>query len=186
MSAASGLRIRRAGEADAALLAEFGARTFRETFAADNTPEDMAAYLAGAFGEELQRAELLSPVVAAFIAELDGATAGYAVLREGGETGGAVRGERPVELQRLYVDVRHKGAGVAQALMDEVDREARRRGGETLWLGVWERNARAIAFYRKCGFIDVGTHVFQLGSDPQTDRIMSRPVRDPDAPSATR
>jgi len=170
------LHLRRAGVSDAALLAEFGARTFAETFAIDNKPEDMAAYLAGAFGESKQRAELASPAVAAFIAEIAGAIAGYALLREGGEPEGVVRGPRPVELQRLYVDARQKGRGVAQALMAEVESEARRRGGETLWLGVWEHNPRAIAFYRKCGFADVGTHVFQLGSDPQVDRVLAKPL----------
>jgi diamine N-acetyltransferase len=51
---------------------------------------------------------------------------------------------------------------------------ARKLRGRTLWLGVWEHNARAIAFYTKCGFIDVGEHAFFVGGDEQTDRVMSR------------
>lgn len=170
------VRLRRASVEDAATLAEFGARTFAETFAADNTPEDMAAYLAESFSEQIQHAELSSPAVAAFLAEVDGAVAGYAVVRDGSEAGGQVTGDAPVELQRLYVGGEFKGRGIAQALMAEVEAEARRRGGRTLWLGVWERNARAIAFYRKCGFEVVGTHIFQVGSDPQTDHVMSKPL----------
>lgn len=172
------VQLRRALVSDAATLAEFGARTFVETFAADNSPDDMATYLAQSFGAAIQRAELSSPSVAAFLAEVDGALVGYAVLRDGGDASGlpSLTAAAPVELQRLYVGRELKGRGVAQLLMAEVEAEARRRGGRTLWLGVWEKNARAIAFYEKSGFTDVGTHVFQLGSDAQTDRLMSKPL----------
>ena len=60
--------------------------------------------------------------------------------------------------------------------MSQVIDAARRDGAITLWLGVWERNPRAIAFYRKAGYVDVGAQVFVLGTDPQTDRIMTRPL----------
>ena len=60
--------------------------------------------------------------------------------------------------------------------MCRVDEDADRVGTRTLWLGVWERNERAKAFYRKGGFVDVGAHVFMVGTDAQTDRIMARPV----------
>ena len=55
-----------------------------------------------------------------------------------------------------------------------VEAQARRRGARELWLGVWERNARAQAFYRKCGFEKVGTQIFVVGTDPQTDHVMMR------------
>jgi ribosomal protein S18 acetylase RimI-like enzyme len=70
----------------------------------------------------------------------------------------------------------HHGRGVAQALMASVVGEARALGATALWLGVWERNARAIAFYRKCGFERRGEHPFLLGRDLQTDWVMSRPL----------
>jgi ribosomal protein S18 acetylase RimI-like enzyme len=69
-----------------------------------------------------------------------------------------------------------QGRGVAQELMQAVLAEAQRRRGATLWLAVWERNDRAQAFYRKCGFVDVGSQPFMLGTDRQTDRVMSRPL----------
>ena len=53
---------------------------------------------------------------------------------------------------------------------------ARSAGHRTIWLGVWERNARAISFYERWVFEKVGDHVFRLGSDDQTDLIMARPV----------
>ena len=60
--------------------------------------------------------------------------------------------------------------------MAAVDTTARTLGTDALWLGVWERNPRAQAFYRTCGFAVVGTHTFVVGSDPQTDHVMARPL----------
>jgi ribosomal protein S18 acetylase RimI-like enzyme len=81
-----------------------------------------------------------------------------------------------VELRRFYVDRSYQGRGVAQVLMRAAEDAARQLGGRTFWLGVWERNLRAIAFYAKCGFVDTGTQVFVLGSDVQTDRVMAKPL----------
>ncbi len=163
--------IRQGKAEDAALLAELGARTFSETFAADNTPEDMAAYLASAFSPEQQAAELADPHSTFHIAEKDGVAVGYSMLRSGNEPPG-VTGDRPVELVRLYVSRENLGSGVGAALMQTCIDEAQQRGYKTLWLGVWEHNTQAQAFYRKWNFIEVGTHAFQLGEDRQTDILM--------------
>jgi diamine N-acetyltransferase len=165
--------IRRAGALDAALLAELGARTFRDTFAADNTPEDMAAYIAANFTAEKIGAELADEAIRFLIADVDGTTAGYAMLHRGDVPAGVVA-ERPVELRRIYVDSDWLGRGVGQALMDRSLEEARDSGADVVWLGVWERNGRAIAFYLKSGFSKVGEHDFMLGSDRQTDWVMAR------------
>jgi ribosomal protein S18 acetylase RimI-like enzyme len=165
--------------AEAATLAAFARRTFSEAFAADNPPEDMAAYLAAAYGQERQQAELANPAYITLIAEAgsraseDGFIIGYAQVRCH-PAPDCVRGKSPVELWRFYVDRRWHGTGVAQALMNAALDAGRDLGGKTIWLGVWERNPRAISFYQKCGFQDVGTHVFVLGTDRQTDRVMAR------------
>jgi ribosomal protein S18 acetylase RimI-like enzyme len=171
--------IRRATARDAVLLAELGARTFAETFGPDNTPEDMAAYLGAAFGPEKQAAELADPRTTFFIAEIDGAPAGYAQLRSGGTDG--VTGAKLIEVVRFYALKEWIGRGIGPVLMRACLDEAHRAGFQTIWLGVWERNARAQAFYRKWGFHVIGAHVFQLGSDPQTDLLMERPVSPPPA-----
>lgn len=160
-------------EGDATALAALAARTFQEAFAADNRPEDMALHLARAYGPAQQRRELADSGITTLLAEADGALASYAQLRVG-VTPDGVTGPSPIELWRFYVAASWHGRGVAQALMGRVEREAWHRGGRTLWLGVWERNARAMAFYRKTGFQDVGSQPFLLGTDPQTDRIMVR------------
>ena len=167
------ISIRRAGAKDARLLAELGARTFRDTFADGTKPEDMAAYLAAAFGEAVQEAELADAASVFFVAEAGGVAGGYAKLHAG-EAEACVAGREPVELARLYVGREWFGRGVGAALMRACVEEARRAGRLTMWLGVWEHNARAQAFYRKWGFRVVGEHVFPVGSDPQIDLIMER------------
>lgn len=158
--------------ADAGRLAGLAARTFEETFGSANDPGDMALYLSSAYGLAQQSQELADPAIATLLAEVDGHLAGYAQIREG-EAPSCVAGDRAIEIRRFYVDQPWQGRGVAQALMEAVRDAAGARGGRTLWLGVWERNLRAQAFYRKCGFRDVGSQPFVLGNDQQTDRIMS-------------
>jgi ribosomal protein S18 acetylase RimI-like enzyme len=172
-SSVTGIVIRAGASTDATALAELAARTFRETFAADNRPEDIAAHSARAYGTSQQERELADPEIATLLVEIDGQLAGYAQLRSGVPPT-CVTGEEPVELWRFYVAQPWQGRGVAQALMREVERYAYLRGGRTLWLGVWERNERAKAFYHKNGFLDVGSHVFMVGTDAQTDRIFVR------------
>jgi diamine N-acetyltransferase len=167
--------IRPAQAIDADLLAELGARTFAETFAADNTPENMGTYLASAFNRSQQAAELADSQTTFLVAEQDGTAVGYAMLRAGSELDD-VTGNNPIELVRLYVSSACLGSGVGAALMHACISEAEQRGHETIWLGVWERNHRAQSFYRKWYFREVGTHIFQLGDDPQTDLIMQRSI----------
>jgi diamine N-acetyltransferase len=167
--------IRRATTDDADLLADLGARTFYDSFAANNKPDDMAAYLAETFSPEKQAAEMADPHVTFLIAEIDGAPAGYAQLRAG-DVPACVLNSNPIELVRIYVTREWLGRGVGEALMRACLDEARQVGHQTVWLGVWERNVRAQAFYRKWNFQVVGKQVFQLGSDPQTDLLMERPL----------
>jgi diamine N-acetyltransferase len=166
--------VRPALAADASALAELAARTFRETFAADNTPENMALYLETSYGPELQAAELSNPRIVTLLAEVDRHLAGYAQLREGTAPECLDDDSRPIELWRFYVDRPWQGRGVAQALMAETIAAASHRGADTLWLAVWERNLRAQAFYQKVGFEDCGRKDFMLGNDRQTDMVMAK------------
>ena len=175
MTQISGLMIRHGTVDDAELLSELGSRTFSETFAADNTEEDITEYLATSFNVAQQTAELEDPASTFLIAEIDGHAAGYAMLRDG-EPEQGVEGANPIELVRLYVAREWLGRGLGEQLMRACLDEARQAGHETIWLGVWERNARAQAFYRKWNFRPVGEHMFQLGADLQRDLLMERPL----------
>ncbi len=165
--------VRSAVAGDAAALAELGARTFRDTFAADNTPENLELYLASSYGTDVQSAEIRSSHLTTLLVEVEGRLAGFAQLREA-TAPECVDGARPIELWRFYVDRAWQGQGVAQSLMAETLAAAAARGADAIWLAVWERNTRAQAFYRKCGYVDRGAKPFMLGNDPQTDRVMAR------------
>jgi diamine N-acetyltransferase len=173
MTEITGLIIRRGTVEDAALLSDLGARTFSDTFAADNSAEDMAAYMATAFSVAQQKAEVEDPGSIFLIAEVDGRAAGYAKLHDG-ESEQGVEGANPIELVRLYVSREWLGRGLGEQLMRACIDEAHGAGHDIIWLGVWEQNARAQAFYRKWNFQTVGEHTFQLGSDQQRDLLMQR------------
>ena len=160
-------------EDDAAALAALAEHTFRDTFARDNSAADMDAYVALQFSEDRQRRELHDPKCFTLLVESAKDLIGYAQLRASGDapSGDAAAS---IELQRFYVEAVHHGTRIAHSLMRECVAAAYSRGFARMWLGVWERNRRAIAFYQKCGFTDTGSQPFELGSDLQTDRIMSR------------
>ena len=172
--------IRTATIADAERLSRFAATTFRETFADENSPDDMARYLAEAFSPERQAAEIADPMGTVLLAERheppgDTDLLGYVHLVSG-TAPAAVQGPSALELKRLYVARAFHGQGIAHSLMDAALDAARARGAKTLWLGVWERNSRALGFYYKYGFTRVGEHTFVLGDDRQTDWVLARSV----------
>lgn len=169
------ITVRHATPADAGALAGFAASTFSDTFAAENRPADMALHVSTSYGLSQQQAELADPEMTTLLAEAEGQLAGYAQVRANAGPD-CVEGIMPLELMRFYVAAPWQGQGVAQALMQSVATAARARGAQTLWLGVWERNERAKSFYRKCGFRDVGSQPFVLGTDTQTDRVMVLPL----------
>ena len=161
---------------DAAPLARFAARVFHESFAADNDPADMMAYMAIAFSPEQQGRELADPENTYLVAESDGAIIGYVLIRRGDDMPECVTTRPSAEIARFYVDRAWHGEGVARRLMAAAMDDMLARGARGVWLGVWEHNVRAVRFYEKHGFRDIGSHVFVLGSDVQTDRVMFRDV----------
>jgi GNAT superfamily N-acetyltransferase len=171
----SSIHIRTANSSDVILLSEFGAKTFSDSFASDNRAEDIQAYLAAAFSTDKQAEELADPSSLFLIAEIEGVTAGYARLLKGSYPQ-VVTGSRPIELVRIYAGKEWIGHGVGAALMKACLEQAAHKGCDTIWLGVWERNERALSFYQKWGFYAVGKQTFLLGADLQTDVVMQRAV----------
>lgn len=165
------IRIRPATDADAAALAAFGAETFADAFGAQNDPAHLAAHLKRAYSAERQAAEMSAPGACVLLA-MDGEEIAGSAFIEQGRRIPLVTGPAPCEVRRFYVGRRWHGKGIAQALMAAQIAEARRGGARTLWLTTWELAAQARAFYAKCGFVDVGTTVFMVGADPQTDRVL--------------
>ena len=167
--------IRQAVPSDASALAVLAERTFRDTFEAMNSAEDMAMHCSLTYGEAQQSAEISYPAMITLVCEEDGQLIAFAQMRWE-HAPACIVARNPGEIQRLYVDHPWHGKGIAQALMAACLREMETRACDVIWLGVWERNWRAQAFYRKFGFIEVGDHVFMLGSDAQRDLILVRPA----------
>jgi len=164
---------------DAQALARLAEDTFRSTFAAYNTDSDMALHCERSYGPGIQAAEIANPQMHTLVCDAGNQLIGYAQLRFGRAPDCVmVRNptSKPGEIQRLYVADSWHGKGIAPALMDACLQEMKKRHLDTVWLGVWEHNPRAIRFYQKNGFSAVGDHIFPVGTDPQRDVLMMRPL----------
>lgn len=167
--------IRIAGIHDAALLSQLGARTFREAFGRFIPPIDLDSYISATYNPARQMDGLTNPLRKCLIAEREGIAVGYAMLHAH-EALPIVAGENPIELERLYLLQDSIGRGLGSVLMCKCIKESRRCSHKTMWLRVWERNERAIAFYRKLGFEGVGVRSKELGKSIGKDLIMARKI----------
>lgn len=167
--------IRKARYSDAKQLSQLAETTFRATFSAMNTAEDLDLHCQSSYSEAIQASEISDPSQMTLLSEDAGRLIGFAQLRWGNAPA-CVSGKYPGEIQRLYVVNDWHGKGVAQALMNACIEAIKQHGSDVIWLGVWERNPRAISFYQKCGFVEVGDHIFPVGNDPQRDLILVRSV----------
>lgn len=171
------IKIRQASAADASVITDLAYTTFWDAFAhhPKNAPDDLNYYMRQAFNLEQITVELEDEKNIFMIAEIEGEPAGYAkIIIDNIEPG--ITAERPIELSRLYSHQQFLGKGIGQALMDACFERARTENCDVMWLGVWEYNPRAQRFYGKNGFRVVGSHVFQLGEDSQTDLLMQRDI----------
>lgn len=167
--------IRRCIADDAPILSAIASRTFRDTFAGTCTEADMRDFLYIFYNKDRLQDELINPANLIFFAEINGEPAGYIRFLETEVPFPYNSSLRPLELNRLYVDAAYKGRGIAQWLMDFYMAYAVENGYHFLWLGVWEHNYRAQAFYRKYGFTFTGyRHPFPIGNTPQTDEWWAR------------
>ncbi len=166
------LAVRLAGPADAGRLKAAAIETFEATFRGACDDGDLERFLAETYTDSNFLDEIARPHSEYFLLEdaTGGAaeTAGFAWLARQ-PVPDCVTGPDPVELVRFYIRPRWQGRGLGRLLMDHCLSRARAQGYKTMFLGVWEHNTRAQAFYAKYGFRRVGEHVFEVGSDPQID-----------------
>lgn len=169
--------LKKCTEADVDILRSLLSKTFSETFAHMNTPENMEIYLNQAFARERILAELENQDSAFYLLYQNGSAAGCLKVNEAAaqtETGDP----RSLEIERIYVAKEFQGTGIGGRLMDEAVRLASEQKKEYIWLGVWEKNERAIRFYERKGFYRTGSHTFTVGNDEQTDYIMRKDLSD--------
>jgi diamine N-acetyltransferase len=168
------IHLRIAGVEYAEILAELSRKTFYESFAPQNTEENMRLYMDEQFTREMQMAEVGAPGRTFILAYVDEEPAGYASMRTTTEKPKGLEGENAIEIVQLYSEQRMIGKGVGPALMQACIDLAREQQFEWIWLGVWEHNHRAQAFYTKWGFERFGEHIFIVGLDAQTDWWMRK------------
>jgi ribosomal protein S18 acetylase RimI-like enzyme len=169
------ITIRFADASDAALIAQISQQTFYETFAVFNSKENMDKFMTEQFSIEKLMAEVGAPNNIFLLAMENDEVLGYARLRENNkppELGNA----NTIEIARIYAVTSSIGKGVGKVLMQKSLDVAAGLKKDTIWLGVWEQNQRAIDFYIKWGFEKFSTHVFMLGDDAQTDWLMKKSV----------
>jgi GNAT superfamily N-acetyltransferase len=158
---------------DRETLRSLSIQTFSETFADQNTVQNMAHYLATAFSPEKIAIELQDPNALFFFAVWNDEPIGYLKVNLNHHPDGTFDADC-MEIERMYVFKSFHGKGVAQALFNKALSLADDNQKGCIWLGVWEHNPRAIAFYTKYGFAPFGSHPFMLGDDRQTDILMER------------
>jgi diamine N-acetyltransferase len=161
----------RCGPQRARELAELGASTFRESYADQLAADDLEPYVRSAFAPEEIERQLREPGSVFFLAEREGRAVGYLKLNlPGAQTD--LDEVDAVEIESLYVSAAHQGTGIGGALLAQAIAVAEDAGLRTIWLGVWERNTRAIAFYEHAGFRRFGEHGFQFGRIRHRDVLM--------------
>lgn len=166
--------IREAGLNDAEALSQLSAQTFYEAFAAFNTKEDMDMHLAAYYAKDKIFEELRDELVVFLLAYYDNELAGYVKISEHRSPDEDAELDAPMELVRIYSLNKTIGKGIGSALMQATIDFAKSKQKKTLWLGVWQQNETAIAFYKKWGFEIYGEHVFVVGTDPQMDWLMKK------------
>lgn len=162
--------IRKATIADALVLSKLASSTFFDTFNGTCTPQDMDQFLDFYYNESELYKELSNPEDHYYLALINDEAVGYLRFGENPVPYTGTEGKKALELNRLYVTKQVYGKGIARDLMQVYENFATTYGYQYLWLGVWEQNYRAQAFYRKQGYVYTGSkHPFPIGNTPQTD-----------------
>ncbi|HSD07857.1 GNAT family N-acetyltransferase [Flavobacterium sp.] len=165
------IEIKKAILSDLSIIQNISKQSFTETFAAINTPENMAKYLEESFNTSQLTSEINNPDSPFYIAFWEKQPVGYLKLNFGNAQTEAIK-DNAFEIQRIYVLQDFHGKKIGQLLLDKAIQIAQQEAVDYIWLGVWEENLRAIQFYNKNGFVTFDKHIFVLGNEEQTDLLM--------------
>jgi GNAT superfamily N-acetyltransferase len=179
----SSFPIRLATPGDIDVLSALGAATFRETYRTICDPDEVDDYAGEHFTPSRIAAWLDRPDARTLLASVDDVPVGYAHVRRG-KVAACVADRDAIELSRLYLLASAQGAGIGAALMRAALAEIVALGGRTVWLGAYERNVKALAFYAAWGFEQVGTHEFEFGGRIYADPVLTRTLGGPGTRSA--
>jgi len=145
--------------------------TFYETFVTSSSEENMRLYLENNFSKEQLTKEFENSYSEFYFAIQENEVIGYLKINySAAQT--ELKDDTSLEVERVYVRLNYHGKGVGQQLLDYAIQLAEQKNMQTVWLGVWENNQKAINFYKKNGFVTFDQHVFMLGEEAQTDYLM--------------
>ena len=184
------LEFRQATSEDAAQVSALIGTTWAKFFAYSVTEADLETYLTQTVSEAQIRKEIedeskycllavrlaKSTVTGGPKTSATGSTVVGVAQMNFNTTEEGLTTSKPVKLDRLYIQPTEQGGGLAALLLQDAEEEAKKRGYNGLWLGVWENNARAIRFYEKMGFVRRGEHFFWLGESKRRDWTMEKPL----------
>ncbi|MDH5160551.1 GNAT family N-acetyltransferase [Heyndrickxia oleronia] len=156
-------------------LQEISYETFNETFKHQNSPENMDAYLKKAFTLKQLEKELSNSSSQFFFVYFQNEVAGYLKVNIN-DAQSEDMGDESLEIERIYIKKKFQKHGLGKYLLNIAIESAMKRNKKKIWLGVWEKNENAIAFYKKMGFVQSGSHSFYMGDEEQTDIIMTKTV----------
>ncbi|WP_144548505.1 GNAT family N-acetyltransferase [Bacillus sp. X1(2014)] len=160
---------------DLHILQEISYETFNETFKDQNSPENMTTYLERAFNLEQLEKELANISSQFFFVYFNNEVAGYLKVNTN-DAQSEEMGDESLEIERIYIKNQFQKHGLGKYLFNKAMEIAMERHKKKIWLGVWEKNENAIAFYKKMGFVQTGAHSFYMGDEEQMDFIMTKPL----------
>lgn len=156
-------------------LEQISRQTYIDAFSWGNSPENMRAYLESSLSEKKLLEELKESNSEFYFAEINQKVIGYLKINFGDAQ--TEFHDHALELERIYVIKEFQGKNNGQKLLDKVLGIAKKNQLDYLWLGVWEKNEKAIRFYERNGFSVTGSHPFRMGDKIQTDLIMKLPLK---------
>jgi diamine N-acetyltransferase len=165
------IEIKKVKIADISDLQEIARQTFFETFAYHNTADDMQKYLDNNLSTDKLKSELADTNSQFYFAIQYNKVIGYLKINFG-QAQTELKDKSSLEIERIYVLKEFHGKKVGQVLYNKAIEIAKQKYADYVWLGVWEKNLRAIKFYEKNGFVAFDKHIFKLGNDEQTDIMM--------------
>lgn len=167
------IQIKKCDLEDSHKLQEISYETFNETFKHQNSPKNMKAYLERAFNLKQVENELANPSSQFFFVYFNNEVAGYLKVNTDNAQSEEM-GEESLEIERIYIKSRFQKHGLGKYLLHKAIEIAMELNKKKIWLGVWEKNENAIAFYKKMGFVQTGAHSFYMGDEEQLDFIMKK------------
>ncbi|MFZ3579940.1 GNAT family N-acetyltransferase [Virgibacillus sp. DJP39] len=170
------VRITRCNHEDLNILQEISIETFNDTFKDQNSPENMKVYRESAFNSK-QLAEELSNIYTEFyFVFYHNEVVGYLKVNTN-DAQSEEMGDESLEIERIYIKNKFQRHGLGKYLLNKAIEIAEERNKKEIWLGVWEKNENAIAFYKKIGFVKTGSHSFYMGDEEQIDFIMAKTLK---------